>query len=460
MEKKEVMRGFRSQLDRLGSFPDKSVVQMLTQMADRHQEYAMNVVAQLEGLILDAAVPREHKLPVCYLVDSILKNIGEPYISLFARRVEEWFRAACEALDERSLNALGRVLSTWEKDSMFSPETLISLRASISGSDGHAVVNVADPNLPMSEAGPAMHEAPLPQQAAPLGLDPGGPEAEPRADFEALVEERMRALLSEQMEGLDSQMPMTVEMLWQVNHDLAAEYRQVAEGQVSEELGRLLPMQAEPAEAPQQIELQQPVIIGEVDMSRAKAMAEHLLSDINSAISTPDQGDWVQVVSKSVYGLMELFGIKGMEKWRERARVEETEETIRALLGSGRPCYCTQDGQRFSTPEQLAAHLDLLFRRRRARQEHSKGGTSRPWYCTASQWVTDFGKALAAGRDASQGKGSVEATQDGGGAPVAGECTEVTHDQSAVPADEHFPKCSICGEVRLRRHQASCNPAK
>jgi hypothetical protein len=60
-----------------------------------------SIVAMLETRIADAAVPRSRKLPLVYLVDSILKNIGEPYISLFGAGVSSWFPLAYETMDSQ-----------------------------------------------------------------------------------------------------------------------------------------------------------------------------------------------------------------------------------------------------------------------------------------------------------------------------------------------------------------------
>ena len=42
---------------------------------------------------------------------------------------------------------------------------------------------------------------------------------------------------------------------------------------------------------------------------------------------------------------------------------------VRRLYGEGFPFWCKQDGTRFGTQVQLDAHMDLLFRRKRARRE-------------------------------------------------------------------------------------------
>ncbi|CAM9816544.1 unnamed protein product [Discosporangium mesarthrocarpum] len=103
----EYIRGYRGKVDELGAFPDKNIINSLTQSASRHPEMADGIVALLEGMIADPTLPHGRKLPLCYLVDSILKNVGNPYSSLFHRGVVRWFSSAYEAVDEKSKVSVG-----------------------------------------------------------------------------------------------------------------------------------------------------------------------------------------------------------------------------------------------------------------------------------------------------------------------------------------------------------------
>ena len=124
---------------------------------------------------------------------------------------------------------------------------------------------------------------------------------------------------------------------------------------------------------------------------------------------------------------------------------------VRRLYGEGFPFWCKQDGTRFATQVQLDAHMDLLFRRKRARREQ-KGAASREWYCTAEEWMTDFGRLAppaGAGPGDGDGEGSGSGGGDGGGGDEDGRLEEdgdPDGSKSVVPADERFSKCRICGD--------------
>lgn len=134
-----------------------------------------------------------------------------------------------------------------------------------------------------------------------------------------------------------------------------------------------------------------------------------------------------------------------------RALARANPAAVRRLYGEGFAFWCKQDGTRFSTQVQLDAHMDLLFRRKRARREQ-KGGASREWYCTGEQWMTDFGRlgVPVAGQGDNIGDGTGVEGVGGGGAgdddSVDGEDGDPDGADTCVPADERFTKCRICGE--------------
>lgn len=142
--------------------------------------------------------------------------------------------------------------------------------------------------------------------------------------------------------------------------------------------------------------------------------------------------------------------LTGLDSWDVRALARSNPAVVRILYGEGFPFWCKQDGTRFRAQAQLDAHMDLLFRRKRARREQ-KGNSSREWYCTGEQWVTDFGRLgppTTGSGDASldgaaNGAGGDGADHNGGTESVDGDPDGA---DAVVPADERFTKCRICGD--------------
>jgi pre-mRNA cleavage complex 2 protein Pcf11 len=54
------------------------------------------------------------KLPVIYLVDSICKNVGEPYIQLFARNIASLFLESYARAEVSTRRSFERLLQTWK----------------------------------------------------------------------------------------------------------------------------------------------------------------------------------------------------------------------------------------------------------------------------------------------------------------------------------------------------------
>lgn len=54
------------------------------------------------------------KLPVIYLIDSICKNVGEPYIQLFARNIVSVFLDAYTLAELSTRRSFERLLQTWK----------------------------------------------------------------------------------------------------------------------------------------------------------------------------------------------------------------------------------------------------------------------------------------------------------------------------------------------------------
>lgn len=101
------------------------------------------------------------------------------------------------------------------------------------------------------------------------------------------------------------------------------------------------------------------------------------------------------------------------------------------------------DGVRFRTLAELAKYTDEFLARKEMSHKKKSSGEKvhRQWYCTASQWVTDF-----------QSLG-VEQKNDGGSGPK-GDTPNVEQSGSSgtdeifiVPADEAFTRCPVSKEV-------------
>ncbi|GAA5848917.1 hypothetical protein JCM8547_006388 [Rhodosporidiobolus lusitaniae] len=105
-------RFFASELANL-TYNSKPVITALTLFAHEHSVRMSGVVAQCMEEHLRTC-PTPYLLPSFYLLDSISKNIGPPYLTLFARFLERTFLSSYHAVDASTKTKLEELLGTWK----------------------------------------------------------------------------------------------------------------------------------------------------------------------------------------------------------------------------------------------------------------------------------------------------------------------------------------------------------
>ena len=103
---------YASELDKL-TFNSKPLITQLTVYAQRHPELAPQLAGVIAGRIMNTGVPIEAKLATLYVMDSITKNAGEPYRSLFGASVVDVFGAAWASAPPAFYPKLTHLFDTW-----------------------------------------------------------------------------------------------------------------------------------------------------------------------------------------------------------------------------------------------------------------------------------------------------------------------------------------------------------
>ncbi|XP_076041386.1 uncharacterized protein LOC143025504 isoform X2 [Oratosquilla oratoria] len=91
----------------------KPLITMLTILADENKVHAPVIVRVIEQHLEQA--PTNHKLPVLYLIDSIVKNVGGDYVRLFGQNLVHTFKGVFEKVDERTRKKLYELRLTWSE---------------------------------------------------------------------------------------------------------------------------------------------------------------------------------------------------------------------------------------------------------------------------------------------------------------------------------------------------------
>ncbi|KAK9808534.1 hypothetical protein WJX73_005583 [Symbiochloris irregularis] len=108
------------------TFNSKPIINNLTMLAEEHRNIAPSIAAAIEHHL--SSCPPASKLPVLYLLDSIAKNVREPFVSAFARNLPEVFSQIWTALPQAHPQLL-KLLNTWT--GLFPGGTLAALRRSV-----------------------------------------------------------------------------------------------------------------------------------------------------------------------------------------------------------------------------------------------------------------------------------------------------------------------------------------
>uniref|UniRef100_A0A1B6EJ89 CID domain-containing protein n=2 Tax=Cuerna arida TaxID=1464854 RepID=A0A1B6EJ89_9HEMI len=139
----EIAESFASSLSEL-TVNSKPHINMLTMLAEDHLEYAP-IITQTVLTHLQKVRP-DVKLPVLYLIDSIVKNVGKAYINLFTQSIVQSFTSTFEKVDEKTREQMFKLRQTWSE--VFPAKTIYTLDKS---------VQQIDPAWPVSNPPPTVH---------------------------------------------------------------------------------------------------------------------------------------------------------------------------------------------------------------------------------------------------------------------------------------------------------------
>lgn len=109
----------------------KPLINMLTILAEENIEHAATIVKVVEEHI--AKVPADIKLPILYLIDSIVKNVKTTYIPLFSQCIVNIFCGVFEHVSEKIRERMYTLRQTWNE--VFTAQKLYTLDVKVNCMD-------------------------------------------------------------------------------------------------------------------------------------------------------------------------------------------------------------------------------------------------------------------------------------------------------------------------------------
>ncbi|XP_052616791.1 pre-mRNA cleavage complex 2 protein Pcf11-like [Peromyscus californicus insignis] len=141
----DICRDYQSSLEDL-TFNSKPHINMLTIVAQENLPFAKEIVSLIEAQT--AKAPSSEKLPLLYLMDSIVKNVGKEYLTAFTKNLVATFICVFEKVDRNTRKSLFELRSTWDK--IFPLKKLYALDVRVNSLDPAWPIKPLPPNVKIS----------------------------------------------------------------------------------------------------------------------------------------------------------------------------------------------------------------------------------------------------------------------------------------------------------------------
>ncbi|NXS31802.1 PCF11 protein, partial [Pomatostomus ruficeps] len=215
--REDACRDYQSSLEDL-TFNSKPHINMLTILAEENVPFAKDIVSLIEAQI--AKAPASEKLPVMYLMDSIVKNVGREYLTAFTKNLVATFICVFEKVDENTRKSLFKLRSTW--DDIFPLKKLYALDVRVNSLDPAWPIKPLPPNVNTSSIhvnpkflnkSPEESNAPTSAVSSGASTPPAVPEIQKNLTQEQLIRQQLLAkqkqLLELQQKKLELELEQT-----------------------------------------------------------------------------------------------------------------------------------------------------------------------------------------------------------------------------------------------------------
>ncbi|RLO08974.1 hypothetical protein DYB28_000522 [Aphanomyces astaci] len=203
------LKQYDGMINEMGAYPAKPIINTLTMLAE-DLTMAKHIAPFLVKKLNVVGPP--YRLPILYLMDSIIKNVGGPYAYLFSQTLAPVYVDSVRQVNATDLNRFNHVLKTWETARLLPPAVLMQMRAA-----ADSALRVAQPSdQPTSFAS---------RGGGPVGASSRiGVPPRPSSSSDAHLELQMRRLLTQLQteDGVHPAKQLSLEEVRAQNPDLYA----------------------------------------------------------------------------------------------------------------------------------------------------------------------------------------------------------------------------------------------
>jgi len=442
---------YKDMIKQLGDFPDKVKINSLSMVAEDHADNpkaAASIYRCIQQPLLLG--PRESKLPLVYVIDSILKNVKGNFTRIIQKDARNWMPLVYTQIKEDQKAKLKKTWISWKEFHIFDDASWREIGACFLTNDGVAqlaAINSSNGAILRSADG-ELKLNPRVRKQMQLLLD----------DAQATVENELDKVSLERLADINPELLLTIQK--QAEDVLAGGNGQNSQSQSTNKQQHLLlqPFQETRSDFCikrsaewSQLSIDHTENAKEVILKLQTSVDQRMLSEemytADEALvmtMTLSAAAAVAILVQSFLDALEtqksmqskkkkakLFTMVSSNKFTNEGIKERNEGVVAMLYEMGLPFVSSSDGQRFATQLELSKHLDGLFKKNQLNKTMERT-EERGWFISQDSWMGLSG-------------GSGPSDDDIMNIGTEKSSLDDNPNKWTVPADENQDKCSICG---------------
>jgi len=464
----EQVEDYCAMLDRLGNFPEKVAINSLSMAAEDFASSptsASTIYDCIRSRLVDrtsAGISSpDRKLPLVYVLDSLLKNVKGVYINIIQDDAANWMTTVYDIFDkaneEDKKARLKKVWNTWREFGVMKDEKKWR-------QIGQCFLKADEKEKAVADAKTA---------ASGIVRNTGG-----TLQLTPSLRKQMQLLLDEvQSDGVDELDKVSLERLADINPDLLQQIKEVAEAAIKEQNQQQNSIQQQqstslsssnnvPAAPTTPLSDWSKLKLNHLEKSHdlIASLQRHVRSANETVVVQAQLNDTTHLyaaVSASAQLLTDMlqqwkdgkgFGSGGDNgsgtrrkrrysivkpaKFTNEGIKERNDAVIAQLYEVGLPFVCSADGRRFGTQLELSKHLDALFRKSQIEKTMERTDEN-GWYPEESVWIL--------GRNAPDTAPSAAEDKSSDALHNATADNPADEGPTTVSADETRDRCILCG---------------